>query len=83
MEINKPITVPVETVGQRTGNFGRAGSSIFSAIAHRLRPIIDGWQIRPNAKSIPCRSRFPRVRRGEHGSGYAMITGEPQVLWST
>ena len=84
MEINKPITVPVETVGQAYLEILRARGIkyFFGNSGTDFGPIIDGL-----AKFAAEKKEFPKPITVPHefvavsmAQGYAMITGEPQVV---
>jgi acetolactate synthase-1/2/3 large subunit len=84
MELNKPITVPVETVGQAYLEVLRARGIkyFFGNSGTDFGPIIDGL-----AKFAAEKKDFPKPITVPHefvavsmAQGYAMITGEPQVV---
>jgi acetolactate synthase-1/2/3 large subunit len=84
MELNKPTTVPVETVGQAYLEILRARGVkyFFGNSGTDFGPIIDGL-----AKFAAEKKDFPKPITVPHefvavsmAQGYAMITGEPQVV---
>jgi acetolactate synthase-1/2/3 large subunit len=84
MESNKPTTVPVETVGQAYLEVLRARGIkyFFGNSGTDFGPIIDGL-----AKFAAEKKDFPKPITVPHefvavsmAQGYAMITGEPQVV---
>jgi acetolactate synthase-1/2/3 large subunit len=84
MESNKPTTVPVETVGQAYLEVLRARGIkyFFGNSGTDFGPIIDGL-----AKFAAEKKEFPKPITVPHefvavsmAQGYAMITGEPQVV---
>jgi acetolactate synthase-1/2/3 large subunit len=84
MESNKPMTVPVETVGQAYLEILRARGIkyFFGNSGTDFGPIIDGL-----AKFAAEKKGFPKPITVPHefvavsmAQGYAMITGEPQVV---
>ena len=84
MEINKPITVPVETVGQAYLEILRARGIkyFFGNSGTDFGPIIDGLakfaaERKEHPKPITVPHEFVAVSMAQ---GYAMITGEPQVV---
>ena len=84
MEMNKPVTVPVETVGQAYLELLRARGIkyFFGNSGTDFGPIIDGLakfgaekKVHPMPITVP--HEFVAVSMAQ---GYAMITGEPQVV---
>ncbi len=84
MEINKSVTIPVETVGQAYLEILRARGIkyFFGNSGTDFGPIIDGL-----AKLAAEKKEFPKPITVPHefvavsmAQGYAMITGEPQVV---
>src|SRR5688500_8173108 len=84
MESNKTVTLPVETVGQAYLEILRARGIkyFFGNSGTDCGPIIDAW-----AKLAADNKEFPRPITVAHefvavsmAQGYAMITGEPQVV---
>ena len=84
MEMNKPVTVPVETVGQAYLELLRARGIkyFFGNSGTDFGPIIDGLakfgaekKMHPMPITVP--HEFVAVSMAQ---GYAMITGEPQVV---
>ncbi|HXV50060.1 MAG TPA: thiamine pyrophosphate-requiring protein [Candidatus Binatia bacterium] len=84
MEMNKPITVPVETVGQAYLEIlrSRGIKYFFGNSGTDFGPIIDGL-----AKFAAEEKEYPKPITVPHefvavsmAQGYAMITGEPQVV---
>ncbi|MDH3443321.1 MAG: thiamine pyrophosphate-requiring protein [Deltaproteobacteria bacterium] len=84
MEPNKPMTVPVETVGQAYLEILRARGVkyFFGNSGTDFGPIIDGLakfaaEGKDHPKPITVPHEFVAVSMAQ---GYAMITGEPQVV---
>lgn len=84
MEMNKPITIPVETVGQAYLEILRARGIkyFFGNSGTDFGPIIDGLakfaaERKEHPKPITVPHEFVAVSMAQ---GYAMITGEPQVV---
>ena len=84
MDNNKPVTIPVETVGQAYLEILRARGIkyFFGNSGTDFGPIIDGL-----AKLAADKKEFPKPITVAHefvavsmAQGYAMITGEPQVV---
>jgi acetolactate synthase-1/2/3 large subunit len=84
MEMNKSVTIPVETVGQAYLEILRARGVkyFFGNSGTDFGPIIDGL-----AKFAAEKKEFPKPITVPHefvavsmAQGYAMITGEPQVV---
>lgn len=84
MEMNQPITIPVETVAQAYLEILRARGVryFFGNSGTDFGPIIDGL-----AKFVAERKEHPKPITVPHefvavsmAQGYAMITGEPQVV---
>ena len=84
MESNRTITVPVENVGQAYQEILRARGIkyFFGNNGTDFGPVIDGL-----AKFATEKKEFPRLITVPHefvavsiAQGYAMITGEPQVV---
>jgi acetolactate synthase-1/2/3 large subunit len=84
MERNKPVTIPVETVGQAYLEILRARGVkyFFGNSGTDFGPIIDGLakfsaEQKAHPKPITVPHEFVAVSMAQ---GYAMITGEPQVV---
>jgi acetolactate synthase-1/2/3 large subunit len=84
METNKSITIPVETVGQAYLEVLRARGIkyLFGNSGTDFGPIIDalakfGAEKKPHPMPITVPHEFVAVSMAQ---GYAMITGEPQVV---
>ena len=84
MEMNKPVTIPVETVGQAYLEILRARGIkyFFGNSGTDFGPIVDGLakfaaekKAHPTPITVP--HEFVAVSMAQ---GYAMITGEPQVV---
>jgi acetolactate synthase I/II/III large subunit len=84
METSKPVTIPVETVGQAYLEILRARGIkyFFGNSGTDFGPIIDGLakfaaERKDHPKPITVPHEFVAVSMAQ---GYAMITGEPQVV---
>jgi acetolactate synthase-1/2/3 large subunit len=84
METNKPVTIPVETVGQAYLEILRARGIkyFFGNSGTDFGPIVDGLakfaaENKEHPKPITVPHEFVAVSMAQ---GYAMITGEPQVV---
>ena len=84
METNKTVTIPVETVGQAYLELLRARGIkyFFGNSGTDFGPIIDalakfGAEKKPHPMPITVPHEFVAVSMAQ---GYAMITGEPQVV---
>jgi acetolactate synthase-1/2/3 large subunit len=84
MELSKPVTIPVETVGQAYLEILRARGIkyFFGNSGTDFGPIIDGLakfaaERKEHPKPITVPHEFVAVSMAQ---GYAMLTGEPQVV---